>query len=158
MPDASNPRVNDAVDAWVHLMGAHSSMTRAFNARLLAAHSITVTDFEVLRRLGEAGESGMRRVDLAVAIGLTPSGVTRLLDGLHAGGMVSKRQCETDARVTWAIITPEGRNVLSAASQGHLGDLTTLFSERYSDEELAMLTEMLSRLPGTETDAAAREQ
>ena len=65
-------------------MGAHSAMTRSFNAHLQSTAGMTVTDFEVLRRLAEEEGGRMRRVDLAPAVGLTPSGITRLLDGLEA--------------------------------------------------------------------------
>lgn len=131
-------------------MGAHSAMTRAFNAQLQAASGMTVTDFEVLRRLGSAEDGVMRRIDLATATGLTPSGITRLLDGLQAAGLVRKRQCETDARVTYAEITPEGRDALREAAAVHLAGLTALLAEVFSPEELETLTVLLGRLPGAE--------
>ena len=63
--------------AWVRLMGAHSAMTRSFNAHLQATAGMTVTDFEVLRRLSDEEGGRMRRVDLAPAVGLTPSSSER---------------------------------------------------------------------------------
>lgn len=125
-------------------------MTRAFNAQLQASNGITVTDFEVLRRIGAAPEGAMRRVDLATAVGLTPSGITRLLDGLQSSGLVRKRGCESDARVTYAAITDAGRELLYAASQDHLGALVALFGEHYSEAEMATFVELLGRLPGAE--------
>src|SRR5690606_31143065 len=113
-----------------------------------ASRAITVTDFEVLRRLGDAEGGPMRRVDLAQAVGLTPSGITRLLDGLEAAGLVRKEACSTDARVTYAAITPEGRTALSEAAEVHLAALVALFDERYAPEELERLVELLGRLPG----------
>ena len=88
--------------AWVALLHAHTALTRAFNADLQAAHGLTVTDFEVLRHLEGADGGRMRRVDLAQAVGLTPSGITRLLDGLERAGLVRKAECSSDARVTSA--------------------------------------------------------
>jgi DNA-binding MarR family transcriptional regulator len=131
-------------------MGAHSAMTRAFNAQLQAASGMTVTDFEVLRRLGSAEDGVMRRIDLATATGLTPSGITRLLDGLQAAGLVRKRQCDTDARVTYAEITPEGRGALRDAAAVHLAGLEALFTEVFTPGELETLTLLLGRLPGAE--------
>ena len=81
-----SPQAERAVAAWVRLMGAHSAMTRSFNAHLQTTAGMTVTDFEVLRRLAEEEGGRMRRVDLAPAVGLTPSGITRLLDGLESAG------------------------------------------------------------------------
>lgn len=144
------PQAHAAIGAWARLMGAHAEMTRAFNARLHAASGLTVTDFEVLRRLGAAPDGVMRRVDLAHAVGLTPSGITRLLDGLQRSGLVCKRECASDARVTYAAITADGRRALQDAAEVHLTGLVALFDEHFSEDELATLAELLGRLPGAE--------
>lgn len=136
-------------------MGAHAQMTRSFNAELQAASGLTVMDFEVLRRIGAAEDGAMRRVDLAAAVGLTPSGITRLLDGLERCEIVRKRQCATDARVTYAEITPKGREVLAEAAAVHVAGLAAVFAERYSPEEMETLVELLGRLPGAQEGAAS---
>ena len=136
-------------------MGAHAAMTRAFNADLQASSAMTVTDFEALRRLAAAEDGRMRRVDLAPLVGLTASGVTRLLDGLQAAGLVAKQSCDADARVTYAVITDAGRERLKAASEHHLEGLAAIFAERFTPEEVARLVELLGRLPGAGEDASS---
>jgi DNA-binding MarR family transcriptional regulator len=143
-------QAQSALGAWARLIGAHAAMTRAFNADLQATSGITVTDFEVLRRLAAAEGGAMRRVDISAAVGLTPSGVTRLLDGLEAAGLVVKALCDTDARVTYARITDEGRALLERAAGVHLASLDLLFAERFAPEEVATLVDLLGRLPGAE--------
>jgi DNA-binding MarR family transcriptional regulator len=123
-------------------------MTRAFNAALAASHGLTVNDFEVLRRLSLEEQGRMRRVDLAQVVSLTPSGITRLLDGLEAAGLVCKDVCAADARVTYARITDEGRATLRAAAESHLAALEAVFAERFSADEVEALAELLGRLPG----------
>jgi MarR family transcriptional regulator, 2-MHQ and catechol-resistance regulon repressor len=142
------------VAAWARLMGCHAAMTRAFNADLQATSGITVTDFEVLLRLAGAEGGAMRRVDISAAVGLTPSGVTRLLDGLEAAGLVSKALCDTDARVTYARITDAGRTLLARAAAVHVASLEALFAEHFTPAELSALVELLGRLPGA-ADAEA---
>lgn len=137
-----------SIAAWVSLMGAHAALTRAFNADLQAGHGMTVTDFEALRRLDAAESGEMRRVDLAQAIGLTPSGITRLLDGLQKSGLVCKRFCDADARVSYAVITDRGRIALLKASEEHLAALMAMFGERFAPDEIAALAVLLARLPG----------
>jgi len=129
-------------------MGAHSAMTRSFNAHLQSTAGMTVTDFEVLRRLSQEDGGRMRRVDLAPAVGLTPSGITRLLDGLESADLVRKEHCASDARVTYAAITPDGRRALADAAATHLATLETLFDELYTPEEITALADLLGRLPG----------
>ena len=90
----------------------------------------------------------MRRVDLADALVLSPSGVTRLLDGLQAAGLVENRHCDEDARVTWAALTDEGRRTLECVGVNHAELLRAHFREALDDDELGQLTELLGRLPG----------
>jgi DNA-binding MarR family transcriptional regulator len=89
----------------------------------------------------------MRRVDLAESVLLTASGITRLLDGLERAGFVCKETCQSDARVSYAKLTDEGAEKLRAAGRTHLRGVHELFLSRYSDDELATLAELLSRLP-----------
>jgi DNA-binding MarR family transcriptional regulator len=143
-----SPQQHRAVQAWVRLKASDAAMTRAFNASLVAEHGLTVNDFEVLRRLSLEAEGRMRRVDLAQVVSLTPSGITRLLDGLEQAGLVCKDVCTEDARVTYARITPQGRSTLLAAAESHLVALEEIFAERFSSEEVEALGELLGRLPG----------
>lgn len=132
----------------MRLRGADAAMTRAFNSSLMASHGLTVNDFEVLRRLSLEPEGHMRRVDLAQVVSLTPSGITRLLDGLETSALVRKDVCAGDARVTYACITDLGRETLQGAAESHLDALAAVFGERFSADEVEALGELLGRLPG----------
>ena len=144
-----------ALDAWVRLLRAHAATTRALSADLLAEHGLTINDYEALLHLSRAEEGQMRRVDLAERLLLTASGVTRLLDGLEAAGLVDKAACAADRRVSYAVLTTSGRQRLEAASCAHVAAVRTLFGERYTDDELDRLVELLGRLPGAgEADGA----
>jgi DNA-binding MarR family transcriptional regulator len=140
-----------ALDVWVRLLRAHASLTRELNAELVAAHELTINDFEALLHLSRADDGAMRRVDLAERLVLTPSGVTRLLDGLERAGLVEKGACSTDLRVTYAVITGAGRARLEAAAASHHAAVRTAFEERFGEQELSRLRELLGRLPGADS-------
>ena len=57
----------------------------------------------------------MRRVDLADAIGLTASGITRLLLPMEKIGLVKRESHIGDARVSYVVIAPGGANKLAEA-------------------------------------------
>jgi DNA-binding MarR family transcriptional regulator len=143
------------IDAWVRLLRGHASATRVLSAQLVAEQGLTINDYEALLHLSRAPESALRRVDLAERLLLTASGVTRLLDGLERAGHVAKRHCDSDARVTYAVLTDSGREKLASAGCGHVAAIRELFEERFSSEELVTLAELLGRLPGA--DAAVGE-
>src|SRR5437867_2993077 len=114
------------MDVWVSLLRSHSALTRALNADLVAGHGLTINDYEVMLHLARAPERRLRRVDLAERLLLTASGITRLLDGLERGGYVTKAQCESDARVTYAVLTEEGLEKLRDAGEAHVAGIREL--------------------------------
>jgi len=136
-----------AVQAYVRLLRAHAAITRRFNSQLLATHGLTLNDYEVLLHLSRADGQRLRRVDLAERILLTPSGITRLLEGLERCGFVERASCASDARVTYAQLTEEGEAKLREASETHVEDINTVFRERFSTHETATLRDLLERLP-----------
>jgi len=144
-------RQRDALlEAWVNLLRAHAVTTRQFNAELLTAHGLTINDFDVLAQLARAPEKSLKRVDLSERVLLTPSGITRLLKGLEEAGYVSNRPCAEDARVTYAVLTPEGEKKLAQARKTHVSDVRDVFSELFTEEELVVLAELLERIPQRE--------
>jgi len=136
-----------SVAVFSRLLRAHASLSRELSARLVTNHGLTINDYEALLHLSHS-ESGMRRVDLAERLLLTPSGVTRLLDGLERDGWVRKGECESDARVTYAVLTDEGRERLESAGRTHVEQIREIFEERFSADELETLVDLLGRLLG----------
>ena len=142
------------LQAWIRFLRAHAAVTRQLSARLEAAHGLTLNDFDVLVQLYHAPDHALRRVDIARAVLLTASGITRLLDGLERAGWVEKRACETDARVSYAVLTKAGLEKFEEARLAHHRDIAELFGSRFSNGELAQLAELLGRLPLAETSPA----
>jgi len=143
----SQAPLKPAVVAWLRLLRGHAALRRVLDAQLQASHRLTAVGYEALLLLSRAEGGVLRRVDLARGVGLTASGVTRLLDGLERDGLVEKRICSADARVSYAALTEAGAARLEAASCSHSGSVRTLFEERYTAEELETLAELLDRLP-----------
>ncbi len=138
------------LEAWVRLLRVHAATTRQFSAELVAEHGLTMNDFDVLLQLADSPEGYLRRVDLAERVLLTPSGITRLLEGLERAGYVERMSCPSDARVSYAVLTDAGREKLEAAKETHLASIRSLFSERYSEDEVETLASLLERLPAAE--------
>ena len=91
-----------------------TNLQAKFQKRLtasLSAHGISLTEYLVLRELDAAPGKKLRRIDLAQAVGLTPSGVTRLLNPMEKIGLVSKEAGARDARVSLVAIAPAGETI-----------------------------------------------
>jgi len=140
--------------AWTRFLRAHAALTRELSARLEAEHGLTMSDFDVLIQLYHAEGHAMRRVDIAHSVLLTASGITRLLDGLERCGLVAKRSCESDARVSYAVLTAEGLHKIEDARKSHHADVDELFGSRLKKKERRQLAELLGRLPLADTSEA----
>ncbi len=134
------------MEAWVAYLFGHNALMQRLNTELVEAHGLSLNEYEVLLRLWFAPDHRMRRVDLAESVMITASGITRLLDRLGAAGMVEKALCESDARVSYAVLTECGADKFQEARETHLEGVQRAFGDHYSAEEAATLAQLLNRV------------
>ncbi len=141
--------------AFARLMRAQTVLRRELEAEVLTPRGLTFNDFEALLHLSKSFEQRLRRVDLVELLMLTPSGVTRLLDGLEEAGLVENVHCASDARVTWAQLTQDGSETVDCVGASHTKRLQSLFRDTLSEEEVELLSELLGKLPGVGAGSCA---
>jgi DNA-binding MarR family transcriptional regulator len=140
---------HDELAAWRGLLRVHAEMTRALDAELTRRHGLPLTSYEVLLYLADAPGGRMRMAELADSVLLSRSGLTRLVDRLERNGLLTREQCEDDARGWFAAITDRGRAVFDEARVTHLAGVRERFLSRFSRDELRMLGELWERVqPG----------
>jgi DNA-binding MarR family transcriptional regulator len=132
--------------AWRQFLRAHSYVSRQLETDLESEHHLPLASFDVLVQLSEAAEGALRMNELAEAVLLSRSGLTRLVDRLERDGLVERRSCPSDARGTLATLTPEGRKRLRAASRTHLAGVSKHVTSHFSPDELDVLADLLGRL------------
>jgi DNA-binding MarR family transcriptional regulator len=96
--------------------GAWHRIERLLDYNLGAIRGISLAEYRLLRALADAPGSQASRVDLAHAVGVTPSGVTRALRPMEKLGIVSTAKSDRDARLAIAALTPAGRELLDDSS------------------------------------------
>ena len=106
-------KIDASLKLLMNLAKVQSLMGRRFDN--LSAHGISFSDFMILYLLYHAPEGKMRRVDLAESIGLTSSGVTRMLVPMEKIGLVQREANERDARVSYASLTETGKLIFEDA-------------------------------------------
>jgi DNA-binding MarR family transcriptional regulator len=137
-----------SLEAWRSYLQSHASIVRALDAELAAVHGITSRDYEVLLYLAQAPDQRLAMSALAESTMLTRSGITRLIDGLVAAGFIQRVSCPSDARISYAQLTPAGYEKLRGAGCAHVRSIQRLFLEHFSADEVDQLADLLSRLPG----------
>lgn len=103
--------ISPALQFVLDLAKAKTIAQRRFDARL--GGGIGLNEFMILFVLSEAGNEKMRRIDLAQAIGLTASGVTRLLAPMEKIGLIRREANAQDARVSYVALASGGKRILS---------------------------------------------
>jgi DNA-binding MarR family transcriptional regulator len=111
--------------------------------RRLSAHGISYTELMVLHRLSTASNQSMRRVDLAEAIGLTASGVTRLLLPMEKRHLVVREAHPRDARVSLIKLTVAGKSLYRDAFTTFQACAEAL-TQNLTEKQLKTLSELLN--------------
>ena len=133
--------------AWGGLLRTHARLIRALDAELQASHDLSLVDYDVLIHLARAPDRMLRMSELADAVVLSRSGLTRRVDRLARDGLLERRTCATDARGALAAITEEGRAALARARPTHLRGVRDLFLRHFSPEELERMAAAWERIP-----------
>lgn len=102
-------------DILLDLIHLNTRIQRQFSGPL-SCHGISLTEYLVLRQLHHAPNKKMRRVDLAQQVGLSASGVTRLLNPMQKTGLIDKQEAVRDARVSLVGLADAGEQVFRDAS------------------------------------------
>jgi DNA-binding MarR family transcriptional regulator len=105
----------------------------------LAPHGLTLGDYQVLVHLSEAPRHEMRMCDLAALLQLSPSGLTRRLDGLVRMGVVERRPSDVDRRVMLAVLTEHGWSYLEKVAPVHVESVRVHIVDRLSREDMAAM-------------------
>jgi len=136
------------MDAWQALLHAHHQITRVLDLELRAAHQLTWAEYDVLLRLAKATGRTLTMSELARRIMISPSGLTRVADGLEKRGLVKRIRSDDDARVVSASLTADGRDRVRKAAQTHLRGVRQHFTGRLTESQLRALASALQVITG----------
>jgi DNA-binding MarR family transcriptional regulator len=104
--------------------------------RDLAERGVTLGDYQVLVYLAEADDDSMRMCDLADVLQLSPSGLTRRLDGLVTSRHVTRRPSTNDGRVMMAVLTDAGRELLERTAPHHVASVRRRIFDHLTAEQV----------------------
>jgi DNA-binding MarR family transcriptional regulator len=132
--------------AWHALVTSSTGLMATLDNELRAAHGLTLGDYEVLVRLSDAPAGYLRMTDLAAQLHLSPSGITRRIDGLVKAGLVERQQCPTDRRGSNAVLTKLGIKTLEECAPTHVAGVRGHFIDRLTEDQLRDLTDALTSI------------
>ncbi len=119
-------------DAWGALTRTHAAIVQRLQEVLAASDFPPLPWYEVLAAVAEAPEERLKMGDLAEALVITRGGLTKLVDRLVKAGLLERTFCETDRRVSYATLTPAGRDLLAEMRPVVIAELELAFSANLS--------------------------
>jgi DNA-binding MarR family transcriptional regulator len=132
--------------AWRSFLRAHARITRSLETELINEQRLSLAAYDVLVHLADAPERRMRMTDLAEAVLLSRSGVTRLVDRLERAGLVFRERADGDGRGVVAVLTQGGLDRLRKASTTHLGGVVRYFVSVLETRDIDVLASTCARL------------
>lgn len=137
---------DEEMRAWRGMVEVMAAVQAATEADLVASHGLTQGDYGVLVSLSEAPDRAMRMCDLAARMHLSPSGLTRRLDGLVKLGLVSRVPAADDRRVMLAELTPQGMTALEEAAPDHVESVRRHFIDHLTRAQVRQLGDAFERI------------
>lgn len=131
--------------AWLALIRAHARLWDQVETQMRQVSGLTMSRYDVLMQLDNAG-GRLRLTDLAEAVVLSASGLSKLLDRMTESGLITREPDPDDARSTFAAITPRGRSVVRKARRLHHEHLQSTFGAALVGRDAADLTRIMTRI------------
>jgi DNA-binding MarR family transcriptional regulator len=139
-------------------VAAHALLVERVGRDLVAATSLPLSSYNVLRLLHEAAGGRLRLSELARAVHLTRSGVTRLANRLERAGLLRREGLAQDRRGSCAALTNRGQVQLRRARTVFARAVAEHFGSCLSDGEAETLNAILSRMVKTKKEPITNEQ
>jgi DNA-binding MarR family transcriptional regulator len=132
--------------AWRAFLTVHARVIELIERELAAAELPPLEWYDVLFALKEAPDHRLRLHELAQAVLLSRTNMTRLVDRLEAAGLIRRERCTSDRRGAFAVLTEEGLAMQQRMWPAYAQGITEYFACHLSDEEVSILTKAFKRV------------
>jgi len=111
----------------------------------LSIHGISFTEYLIMHHLDASVLKTMRRIELAEAVGISASGVTRLLAPMEKTGIVQKEINPRDARQSLVKLSAAGQRLYLEAANSFSHRASKIL-EPLTENQLTQLIELTAKL------------
>ncbi|PCI58984.1 MAG: MarR family transcriptional regulator [Kordiimonadales bacterium] len=145
-----------ALRAWLKLLRVSGQMRKALQSKLLQAHDVSLSRFDVLANLYRAPPEGIRLSELSKQLMVTNGNVTQVLAPLIKSGLVARHTSKADARSATASLTREGAKRFALMAHDHARWVEELM-QGLSKSDQKLVTELLGHLGPKDAQPATEE-
>lgn len=145
------------LETWNSYLLATRLLFDELDSQLHEHAGLSLPDFILLFRLGQAGADGMRMSELADSAVFSRSRISHAFSRLENEGWVERRSCPTDRRGSFGALTAEGNAKLEQAESTHADVVHRYFLDSIGDSKdvFVLVTDNIRRALGADiTDPA----
>jgi DNA-binding MarR family transcriptional regulator len=132
--------------AWRKFLTVHVILIEQIERDLAQAKLPALSWYDVLFALSAAPDRKLRLNELAQAVLLSRSNLTRLVDRLEVAGLICREACEIDRRGAFAMITEEGIAMLDRMWSVYGRGIERYFACHLDPTEVKLLVKILDRM------------
>ena len=129
----------DEQKAWRAWLYSSQLLADRLNSELLTDTGISHAYYEILVQLSETPGHSLRMSELAERCLSSRSRLSHAVARLEEAGWVTRRECPTDKRGSFAVLTDEGFAALEAAAPGHVTEVREKLFDKLTPEKVEQL-------------------
>jgi DNA-binding MarR family transcriptional regulator len=145
-PTAQDPAAPPQQVAWRLFLTVHALAYRRIDDGLLDKDCLSFDDYDVLLTVNESEGETLRMSELAEAVLLSNSGMSRRVARLVERGLLHRDQCVQDGRVFRVRLSGAGRKALDKAWGVYSGLIEETFASHVSEAEAKSLARIFQRI------------
>ncbi|MCU1558682.1 MAG: hypothetical protein JWN09_2677 [Microbacteriaceae bacterium] len=134
------------VEVWRAFYSMRRTLDRALDLQLQRDSQVSASEYEILLAINLAPGRQLRVKDIAGTIGWEKSRVSHLIARMEKRDLLTRTECETDARGSWIGLTADGRRAVLGATRGHVAAIRRYFFDVLGDDEAERLKGMAARV------------
>ncbi|NRN63717.1 Transcriptional regulator SlyA [Kibdelosporangium sp. 4NS15] len=127
-----------STEAWGRVVALHARIEGELGKALQRRHGLGLSEYRALDHLSRATgkNDSMRIQELAEALELNQSSVSRLVARMESAGLSERDICEDDRRGIYTMLTDEGRKTLAEAAPTYRETLKAALEKAEADPQL----------------------
>ena len=134
------------ISTWLTVVRGTSAVTQMLTNDLRANHDLSLPWLSVLANLYQAPEHTLRMNELAEAVLMSGSGLTRVLDRMIEADLIARKGCPTDRRVIYATLTEAGLKKTEVVLPEHQQLIYSHFLNHLDENEQVVIRTAFERI------------
>lgn len=143
---AINDLVDDGFLAWNGIWKGQALVARALEHAMREHAGLSLTWGEILSRLAAAPGGQLQMNELARQVFVSKSGISQAVTQLAQRGLVTRQGDPGNLRITYAVLTDDGRQLLQRSTAAFLSAIAENFSRHVTASEARIIAEAMNRV------------